>query len=158
MGAAEKLIDRNVDEYMPSYTYILESLGIDPADATSGKVEVPVTFLRFLLSEIAALKEFDSEFYAERNPDVKEAVAKGDLPSLHHHFTQFGYFEGRKPAPLYVDIDWYLSSYADLANAHARGTLKDPVAHLNEMGQYEGRQGSAAQAAERRRWDAALKG
>lgn len=38
----------------------------------------------------------DEEDYLTQNPDVAKAIAAGELPSGSHHFTFFGYFEGRQ--------------------------------------------------------------
>lgn len=42
---------------------------------------------------------FDATWYAETNPDVAAAVARGEIPSLLHHWQHHGRQEGRLPAP-----------------------------------------------------------
>lgn len=146
------------DGYVPPFKEIVEGLGLGSGELSASKVSIPVGFLKFLLSEIVKNLPFDENYYAHQNPDVKEAAMKGKVSSLRDHFISAGYFEGRRPAPLFVDVDWYLSSYPDLAKAFARGALEDLAVHLNETGYLEGRQGSALQARELRRWQAELKG
>jgi hypothetical protein len=42
---------------------------------------------------------FDEEWYCAHYPDVAAAVKCGLIPSAHGHFVDYGFFEGRSPAP-----------------------------------------------------------
>ena len=52
---------------------------------------------------------FDTQWYLEQNPDVREA---GTPPIV--HFLAHGMAEGRDPHPLF-DSGWYRSAYPDVA-------------------------------------------
>ena len=54
--------------------------------------------------------EFDEAFYLEKNPDVAEAVRRGDWPSGFTHYCVTGKAKGRAAARP-VDADWYVSAY-----------------------------------------------
>lgn len=135
------------DDFFPPYSAVLAAL-----TRSAGDPKLPTSFLRFLLSILLEGRPFDAEHYAAYNPDVVAAVEAGDTPSLHWHYVNVGYFEGRRGHLLFVDPDWYLSSYPDIARAYARGQIEDLSTHLNETGQYEGRTGSARQQAQRDAW------
>jgi FkbM family methyltransferase len=61
--------------------------------------------------EIGAAGLFDSKFYLEHNPDVRE---QGLVPL--RHYILFGAGEGRNPHPLF-DNTWYLTQYLDVVYA-----------------------------------------
>jgi hypothetical protein len=42
---------------------------------------------------------FDETGYCVSNPDVVEALRKGQITSPHAHFVEYGFFEGRDPMP-----------------------------------------------------------
>ena len=42
---------------------------------------------------------FDETWYCASNPDVVEALRNGQIASPHGHFVEYGFFEGREPAP-----------------------------------------------------------
>jgi SAM-dependent methyltransferase len=44
-------------------------------------------------------EEFNDAAYLGENPDVMDAVSRGDLPSAWCHYVTFGFFEGRKGVP-----------------------------------------------------------
>lgn len=55
---------------------------------------------------------FDSDYYAEENPDVVNAV--GTSPEdLYEHFCYYGFWETRQPNE-YFDVNVYYSAYPDL--------------------------------------------
>lgn len=56
--------------------------------------------------------KFDSEYYAEENPEVVEAVGT-DPKALYEHFCYFGFWETRQPNE-YFDVNVYYSAYPDL--------------------------------------------
>jgi hypothetical protein len=74
------------------------------------------------------------------------------VTSLREHFIHTGYFEGRRPSPLYVDSAWYVSTYPDIAEALAKGEVASARRHFEERGLQEGRAGSSRQLDEMRRW------
>jgi len=106
---------------------------------------------------LAARIPFDEAFYGSTYPDVADAVRRGQIPSLHHHFCSTGFFEGRKPGLPHVDKGWYLRQYEDLNSAFSAGALRDAAKHFIETGQYENRVGSRYQYEEREKWRSQLK-
>lgn len=140
------------DWYFPSFTEILQAIGMTRLGSDEEDIAVPVRIFKFLLSRIAGDLPFDPDYYSRKNADLRQAVKTGELKSLHEHFVNVGFFEGRQGAPLPVDDEWYLSNYPDVARAYARGQVANLSEHLNETGRYEGRSGSALQAAERQQW------
>lgn len=47
--------------------------------------------------------DFDEEYYIQANPDVKEAVEKGDIRCGYHHFLAYGEPEGRMPMAISLE-------------------------------------------------------
>lgn len=58
---------------------------------------------------------FDAEYYAEQNPDVKEAIGD-DAKALYQHYVTSGLAEGRNGSPV-LDVAEYRASYSDLEKA-----------------------------------------
>ncbi len=116
------------DDYFPPFADVLTAIGGEGADRA-----VPLPFVRFLLSALLEGRPFDEVYYAQSNPDVAAAVERGDTPSLHWHFVNVGYFEGRRGHKLVVDATWYLRRYPDIARAFARGQIQD-LTHQPEGG------------------------
>ena len=75
---------------------------------------------------------FARDRYLARNPDVAEAVSRGEMTAL-SHFRNYGWQEGRDPGPMF-DTSWYLSRYGDVNAAHV-----EPLTHYLAYGQAEGR-------------------
>lgn len=50
------------------------------------------------LDSVGRYFDFDNFYYLENNPDVKEAVARGEFRSGRHHYKCFGKAEGRSPS------------------------------------------------------------
>ena len=56
-------------------------------------------YLEFGLKQgIEPIEYFDSQYYIENNPDVKEALILGNFFSPLEHFLKFGALEFRKPS------------------------------------------------------------
>ncbi|MCB0187932.1 MAG: calcium-binding protein, partial [Caldilineaceae bacterium] len=75
---------------------------------------------------------FARSWYLAENPDVAEAVSRGEMTAL-EHFQRHGWLEGRDPHPLF-DTSWYLSRYGDVNAAHV-----EPLEHYQSYGIGEGR-------------------
>ena len=43
--------------------------------------------------------EFDEDLYLEKNPDVRDAILRGDFASGFSHYMAFGYRENRGGSP-----------------------------------------------------------
>lgn len=80
---------------------------------------------------------FDSEFYLERNPDVK-AVFGNNANAAFEHFLHCGQFEGRDPNAFF-QTGFYLAVNTDVATVvDAEGTTA--IAHFLRYGEFENRQ------------------
>lgn len=77
--------------------------------------------------------QFDEAYYLSQNPDVADAIARGDVGSAEEHFNLFGFSEGRDPNP-YFDTSFYLEQNPDVASAGV-----NPLDHYNTYGAAEGR-------------------
>lgn len=85
---------------------------------------------------------FDERFYLDRNPDVRAAVASGNLGSALEHFQRFGIQEGR----VLVSSQWneaeYLRLNPDVAAAVGRRELASGLQHFILFGENERRPGA----------------
>jgi hypothetical protein len=81
--------------------------------------------------------EFDEDYYLQNNPDVAEAVRKGEWPSGLTHFCVSGKAKGRKAAPS-VDVNWYLSAYPQAALEIASGKVASVRDHYHSLGKQRG--------------------
>ncbi len=94
----------------------------------AGKKSVRTLVRIALLQKKMTHPLFDSHYYLENYPDVREA----DLdPFL--HYLRFGAPEGRNPNRMF-DTKWYLEQYSDVRSA---GT--NPLIHYFSFGASEGR-------------------
>jgi hypothetical protein len=80
--------------------------------------------------------QFDEEFYLGTNPDVAEAVGRGDLQSGFEHYLLYGLREGRSPTPTFNEAK-YLASRPDVALKVSQGKLHSGFEHWVTEGQYE---------------------
>jgi phytanoyl-CoA hydroxylase len=81
--------------------------------------------------------EFDEGYYLEKNPDVAEAVRKGEWPSGMTHYCITGKTKGRIAAPA-VDAEWYISAYPRAALEIAAGKAANATEHYHRLGKYRG--------------------
>jgi hypothetical protein len=82
-------------------------------------------------------EEFDEEYYLEKNPDVAEAVRKGEWPSGLTHYCVSGKTRGRIAAPA-VDVEWYVTTYPHAAQEIAAGNAASAREHYHSIGKYRG--------------------
>jgi hypothetical protein len=83
--------------------------------------------------------KFDEAWYLAKNPDVKDAVRRGIVPSGREHYVLSGYYEHRMPCAIFVNEKWYLEAYPDVAAAMKAGIYKSGQAHFDIAGFREGR-------------------
>jgi hypothetical protein len=83
------------------------------------------------------LLEYDETFYLERNPDVAEAVRRGDWPSGFTHYCVSGRIKGRAAAPA-VDAEWYVKTYPAVADEIAAGQAVSASEHFHRFGRCRG--------------------
>ena len=84
---------------------------------------------------------FDTRAYLDDNPDVRDAVERGQTTAV-GHFLANGQFEGRNPSHLF-DTAAYLAANPDVAAAVRAGTTT-AFQHFVEFGQFEDRSPSRA--------------
>jgi hypothetical protein len=83
---------------MPSYREITEVLGFDLVTASNPVSVDPRTLLE-LIGRFIRQIDVDEDAYRREYPDVAAAIERGEILSARDHFLEFGYFEGRDPAP-----------------------------------------------------------
>ena len=135
------LLTRLWPHYRDALNILARHLGPDGTEAIYARPYVAITAIT--LREIARstfwrhvvlpLQDnlsglFDSKFYLEQNPDVRE---KGLSPL--RHYILFGAGEYRDPHPLFDGI-WYLTRYADVTFSG-----ENPLIHFAKFGAAEGR-------------------
>jgi hypothetical protein len=83
--------------YVPPYDSLLRSLQTnkEALEATT-EIAIPVGLLKLLLQLAVAHSDFDEDGYLHANPDVRQAVHRGDVESGQVHYIGYGYFEGRR--------------------------------------------------------------
>ncbi len=144
--------------YLPHIDVLLQSLRINRDRLNSkSKIAIDAKVLRVLLQALAAQLPFSEEFYRETYPDLADAVDSGQIPDLHSHFIEAGFFEGRFGAPPPVEDAYYSAAYVDVAQAVARGDVASCAEHYMRAGAAEGRVPSAALRPEVERWMSILR-
>ena len=131
-------------QYVPHINLFLQALRINRERLDSkSKVAIDAKLLKSLLKTIAECAPFSEQFYLETYTDIAEAYAAGQIPNLHEHFVELGYFEGRIGAPPAVDEAYYINLYKDVGQAVMRGDVTSGVEHYETSGYAEGRIPSA---------------
>jgi hypothetical protein len=105
----------------------------------SGKVAVEEGLLRSLLVPMIQSIDFDERWYLDKYKDVKDAVAKKQLPNARAHYVLSGYFENRMPRRIAVDERWYVATYRDVGEALKKTHWKTAQEHYEDIGYKEGR-------------------
>jgi hypothetical protein len=143
--------------YVPPYQALLRSLRTTKS-AVDAAADITISgeLLKLLLQLAIAQSDFNEEGYLRANPDVREAVARGQIASGRVHYVGFGYFEGRVGGVVAVDEKWYLRTYPDVAPAVREGRIESAAQHFNAIGAGEGRSPNAEEAANASQWKKAL--
>ncbi|MCT7969930.1 transporter substrate-binding domain-containing protein [Laspinema sp. D1] len=81
---------------------------------------------------------FDENAYLQQNSDVARAVTNGSFNSGLHHWTTFGFKEGRTPQIAFSE-NFYRDYYPDVANAITNGGFSSGLEHYAQFGAAEGR-------------------
>jgi hypothetical protein len=127
-------------QLLPPVDLLLRALRINRERlGSTSRIAVDAKLLRALLQVAAGGQPFDAAFYLETYPDIAAAHASGDIPDLHRHFVETGYFEGRAGAPPTVDEEYYTQTYRDVGLAVQRGEVKSGAEHYLRSGAAEGR-------------------
>ena len=88
-----------------------------------------------------SLKRFrlDEQWYLQKYPDVRDAIAKKMVKDAKEHFLRYGYFEHRLPYHIEVQESWYLDQYPDIRQAIEEEKFKSGQEHFEGIGFREGR-------------------
>jgi hypothetical protein len=105
------------------------------------------------LIELAIGPSFDEEFYLQKYPDVRRAIADGKIASGIQHYLSSGFYEGRMPCDFQVDEEWYLATYPDVTNAIEGGKYESAKQHFKECGFIEGRAPNSDYLDQLRKWE-----
>src|ERR1700730_17591743 len=111
--------------YVPPFDSLLRVLGTTKESLeTSSEIAIPTGLLKLLLQLAVAHSDFDEDEYLSANPDVKQAVRRGDVESGQMHYIGYGYFEGRRGGAVKIDERRYLRDNPDVAAAIREGKIK----------------------------------
>jgi hypothetical protein len=144
--------------FVPSADSLMAALNASKSDLNgNGRIDLPARLLKLLLQVALVTTEFDEHSYLNQNPDVAEALKRGEVESAQMHYVGFGYFEGRQGGGPKVDADWYLVKYPDVAAAVREGRVKSAEAHFHSIGGGEGRSPNAEHQDDAMQWKEALK-
>ncbi len=127
-------------EYVPHIDLVLQALRINRERLNSrSKIAIDARLLRGMLQALVATQPFDAAFYRATYPDIAAAADEGQIPDLHQHYIDSGYFEGRFGAPPPVDEAFYTTQYRDIGQAVLRGDVASGTEHYLRSGAAEGR-------------------
>ena len=91
--------------------------------------------LRALIDKI----QLDEQWYLQKYPDVRHAIAKKIVKDAKEHFLRYGYLEHRLPYHIEVQEKWYLEQYLDVRHAIEEQKFKSGQEHFEAVGFREGR-------------------
>lgn len=123
-----------------------------------GTLQIPTRLLKFFLQIALLSADFDEKEYLRVNPDVAEAIGRGEVENGKIHYIGFGYFEGRRGAGPVVDDDWYLRKYPDVNSAVRKKEVASATDHFHVVGSGEGRSPNADYEEDALQWKLVLRG
>lgn len=145
-------------QYVPHVDLLTNAMRISRERLISrSKIAIDAKLLRLILQNLVSLMPFSEPFYRATYADLDAAAESGQIPDLHLHYVQTGYFEGRMGAPPDVDEQFYLAHYPDVASAIARGDVASATEHYVRSGAAEGRIPCAALKPDIDAWMALLR-
>ncbi len=145
-------------DYFPHVDLLLSAMRIDRARLNGrGKVAIDARLLRRIVQAAIERLPFSADFYRRTYPDIAAAEASGQIPDLHRHYVETGYFEGRMGTAPAIDEARYAAAYADVAEAIADGRIGSATEHYMLSGAAEGRVPDAAQEADIAAWMSILR-
>jgi len=129
---------------LPNFHWLKEVCSIRGWDDQHETLTMSRSGFRAFIFELLRQFPFDEDWYLDRYPDVRKAVAEKKLASGWQHYVEFGYFEGRLPGLDGFDARRYIERYPDLAHLAQRRDFEDAaVSHFLAHGFREGRRGSS---------------
>ncbi len=127
-------------QYVPHVDLLAQAMRINRERLSSrSKIAIDAKLLRLILQHLVSHMAFSDQFYRTAYADIGAAAAAGQIPDLHRHYVETGYFEGRLGAPGEVDEVFYLATYPDVATAIERGEVASGAEHYVRSGAAEGR-------------------
>ena len=143
--------------YVPPYEAILRSAGTTREELQdASEVTISMGLFKFLMQLAVANGDFNEAGYLAANPDVAEAVERGEIESARLHYIGYGYFEGRQGATPEVDERWYLRANPDVGAAVKAGKLSSAREHFTLAGAHEWRSPSPRYEGDAAQWKKAL--
>lgn len=124
----ETLTPDKYDDYIASYSDLIEAFGYNPAAA-------PIHYETAGIAEGRQVDRFDEVLYMASNPDLILAFGS-DFEAATRHYIEHGYREGR-PTDTFIP-ELYLEAYGDLAAAFGDDT-EAATRHYVQAGYLEGR-------------------
>ncbi len=144
--------------YFPHIDLLLQALRTSRGRLDSrSKIAVDPRLLAHLIKHIIATLPFDEAFYQTTYDDVAVAHGTGEIPDLHAHFVETGFFEGRFGADPTVDGSYYRSTYPDVDQAIRDGQIRAANDHYVQRGAAESRAPTPGLAPTVERWMAVLR-
>jgi hypothetical protein len=157
-GAIGEEARLQASQYVPHVDLLVHSMRVSRERLNSrSKIAIDAKLLRLILQNLVSLMPFSEAFYRATYPDLDEAAASGQIPDLHRHFVETGYFEGRLGAVPEVDEAFYLATYPDVASVIQRGEVGSGQEHYERSGASEGRIPSPALQPDIDAWMALLR-
>lgn len=124
--------------YVDTFATLINRKILVPS-ASSEYLAVERHFLNQLMIPLLEQVNVDEKWYLTTHPDVREAIARGDVQNAREHYVLHGFFEHRRPYRIDVDEKWYLSAYPDVKEALQRRDFESGQAHFETVGYREGR-------------------
>ena len=142
--SSPQILTNRFDEMEMCMTYLVPFLVLKDAvrlASVKGQLKLDITYDEFLdiIKRLLQAVPVDEAWYRETYPDVGDAIKDGTYRSCRHHFTENGYFEGRRPGPFAVDETFYLKAYPDVARGIQTGEIASASEHFASHGYQEGR-------------------
>lgn len=147
--------------YVPPYNALKKALEINSGVWSNyPTVVIPESLFKLLLQIVLSASDFDDASYLAMNPDIREALQRGDVSSARLHYVGYGYFEGRSGGSAQIDATWYAQTYPDVTQAIDAGTteIRSVDEHFHAIGAAEGRSPNPAVVADVQMWLAAVRG
>jgi hypothetical protein len=139
--------------YFPHVDLLVQALRINRDRLNGrGKIAIDARLLRRIIQCAIERLPFSPAYYRETYPDIAAAADAGQIPDLHRHYVETGYFEGRHGCSPEVEEAFYRETYADVAEAVARGEIASAALHYMVTGAAEGRVPRPALAEEVAAW------
>jgi hypothetical protein len=143
--------------YVPPLDSLLRAIGLDRATYNNSEtIGLPKEMFRLLVQLALSNSDFNEAGYLRANPDVADAVRRGEVEDARLHYIGFGYFEGRIGGTPAVDERWYLKMYSDVAQGIRAGKIGSASEHYDVIGASEGRSPSATYLPIAEHWKKAL--